>query len=264
MHLSVPHILRGFLLTVGAWLLMVSVSPLQGQGTTPPAPTAQEAAWLKEIFDYARTAAASETSTVNSSVVLLGIFNLLFLFVVLVFIWRGGLKPLFDTVTAERKRASVAEKSETQMRTISDKRDREQDEYRRRTADTLERTAAILSGIESAQQAQARTDNAVTKIITDINTHTDETMTDAKTKLEKAAEQVEQAAQTIGDVVTKDHLSNELKPIREELHDIAVTLREKGGTNPLNPAHVPDVDPALKPPAANVSKPAETSAADDE
>jgi DNA repair exonuclease SbcCD ATPase subunit len=256
MQLSLRYLAQGFLLGMGISLLLFVVPAVQAQGTptAPRPPTAQEAQWLRDFFDYARQAAGTDASTVNSSVLLLGLFNLLFLLVVLIFIWRGGLKPIFDTVNAERKRASNAEKSETQMRSLKDSSERKAEEYRANTAqsmvrlaETQERTVTILNGLESGQQAQARTDGAVTKIVADVNTHIDDTFRDAKDKLDQAAEHVEKAADTIGDVVTKQHLTSELEPIREELRDIAVTLRKKGDTNPLPPLPEGFTDPSLKP-----------------
>lgn len=256
-----------------ACILLVQFVPVYAQTTpTPPRPpTAQEAKWLSEFFDYARQAASTDASTVNSSVLLLGLFNLLFLLVVLIFIWRGGLKPLFDTVNAERKRASNAEKSETQMRTLKDNSERKAEEYRAQTAqsmkdaagfmkvtaETQERMLTMLNGIESGQQAQTRTDLAIKTI----NEHTDAALTDTKDKLEAAASHIEAAAQTIGDVVTKDGLDKELKPIHDKLDIIVGEIREvrkKGDTAPLDPANARDTDPALNAAPAPPAEPKPT------
>lgn len=258
MRLSAPHMLRGFALGSGIALLLFAADPLQAQTTNiapTPAPTSPELRVLDEIAQRLETMSASNTTTINGAALMMGgAFFVLMLVVLVVTVWvaRGGLQPLFATLNREQRRADAAEQSETSMRVISDSKEKAAAEVRKQMAASLDHQATTLDKVteklmvmEGTEQAQKRTDTAAGRIITEVNAHTDQTISDAKEKLEKAAAQVEQAAKTIDDVVTKDHLSNELKPIREELHDIAVTLRKKGDTSPLPPlSSITDADPS--------------------
>lgn len=264
MRLSFPHVLRSFWLTLTCGLLMFAVPPLQGQQATPtpppPTPSSAEIRLLGEIALQLQSMSENNSQTINGAVLLLGVgFILLIACVLVAIVWlaRGGLdgvlKGLWETINAERRRANAAEESETHMRTLKDDSERRADEYRQKTAESLERTAKILSGLESGQQAQSRTDSAVNAI----NSHTTTVFADAKDKLEHAAAKVEEAAQTIGDVVTREGLSSELKPIHDKLDLLVGEIREvrkKGDTGPLPP---PPTDPAAPPPAEQKDAPHE-------
>jgi archaellum component FlaC len=259
--------IRGFVLTMVCALLLIGVPPLQAQqgtATAPPPPTASSAEirLLGEIALQLQSMSENNSQTINGAVLLLGIgFILLIACVLVTIVWlaRGGLdgvlKGLWETINAERRRANAAEESETHLRVLKDDSERRADEYRAKTAEALERTAKILAGLETSQDAQTRSDAAVNKIVTDINAHTDAVVAGAKEQLEQAAEHVEKAAETISDVVTKQHLSNELNPIRTVLDNIAVQLRKKGDTGPLPLLPEDFADPAL-----NAAPPTEPSA----
>ena len=92
------------------------------------------------------------------------------------------------------------------------------------STDTLVKVAEIMEKRETRVEAEARTDGAVKEI----NDHTDEIFNDAKEQLTKAAADLESAATKIKNVVTQQHLADQLKPILSELQTISVVLLRTG------------------------------------
>lgn len=227
---------RAAAVTAALFILVIPGAALLAAGTPTPTPplSPQEMAIVDRLAERWQDMSASSSTTANAGVLLLGAgFLLLMVVISLLSVWivRGGLNPLWAILKREQERADRAEQSETRMRTVSDERDKSANELRTRQAEALERTASILTGIETRQQAEAGRKGAVETI----NSHTTAALESAKSKLEQAATHIEQAAQTIEDVVTKEVLIEELRPMRAALQEIADSLRKKGDAADSSP-----------------------------
>lgn len=176
-------------------VLLLCVAPVLAQPVTPTprAPASglsAEMQVLDHIASLLEAMSATDTSTVNAAVLLLGAaFFVLMVIALVVILWisRGGLTPLWQTITAERQRATAAEQSELRLQTIGDERERREDEYRAKTATAMqtsseiqERTAHILEGLETTEQAAQGRKTAVETVTQHVTNDGNLTRNDVK------------------------------------------------------------------------------------
>lgn len=176
--------------------------------------------------------------------------QLCIVFFVLIVAYRG-LKPLLEALKDEReaRKEERQERLEAQ-RELAALRERQAaaDDRRlvvqERQAELDERMVARLKDLETSEEAKQRSINTVTEI----NQHTTEIFTEAKEQLVSAASKIDEAAASVKDVVTKEHLNSKLEPILAQLETISLELRRRAGdTGPLDASKVPDTDPATPP-----------------
>lgn len=237
------HLLR---IVLACCCTLFMVAPLQAQtGVAPtPEPTIGVSLdTLSRAVDALERLSSSNTNTVNAAVVLQSVFNLIIFGGGLLFVWRGGLKPLHETMQSDRQRATKAEADEERVRLEAAADKRFQDELRlkhteaiKATAEELGRVATILN--ETETRAQARANAAVEAV----NTHTTNTISEAKAQLVAASDKIEAAAKDIQEVVTKAHLDGKLTPILDELRRIRERLLMEHPVSVEPPADAPLTD----------------------
>lgn len=232
---------------------ILSVVPAYGQPVTPvptPRPSAfsTEMQLLDQIASRLETMSATDASSANAGVLILGgSFFVLMLVVLVVTVWiaRGGLTPIWQTITAERQRATQAEQSELRMQTISDERERKADEYRSRTAQAMQATAEsqermghILGNIETHEQASTGRKNAVATITQHVTSDGNQTRADVKRVNEKLDRVLE--------ILSKEdkRLDPDITEARVQITEVKESVVKLADTGELNPAKVPAVDPA--------------------
>ncbi len=232
----------------------VGVLPVAAQPTPPASvPTAALEA-LNRAVDSLEHISESNTTTVNAAVLLQGIVNLVFFVGGLLFVWRGGLKPIHDTIESDRKRAAKAEDDEERLRIRSEANETLQNEIRQKMADALLKTAEaqerMANNTETKAEAGLRTEAAVGQI----NTHTDAAH-EATRDLIKAFEgRLDTALARLDDAYASidkrlgsvdDTIRINLNEVRSELTTIKQDVAHvKGDTDKLNPAKVPQEPPA--------------------
>lgn len=174
-------------------LCLLSVAPVYGQPVTPtprPSTFSTEMQLLDQIAARLEAMSSTDASAANAGVLILGgSFFVLMLVVLVVTVWiaRGGLVPIWQTITAERQRATQAEQSELRIQTISDERERKADEYRSKTAQAMQATAEsqermghILGSMETSEQASQGRKNAVATITQHVTSDGNQTRADVK------------------------------------------------------------------------------------
>ena len=226
----------------------VSITPVAAQPVTPtprPASSSAELQILNEISQRLQTMSSTSDSTTNAAVLMLGgAFFVLMLAALVVVVWiaRGGLVPIWQTITAERQRANQAEQSETRMQLAVVDQERRADEYRSKTAQAMqataqsqERMANILSTVETSDQASRGRQTAVATITTHVTNDGNLTRNDMKRlegKLDRALAWMEK-----GD-------DPDIAAARQEIIEAREEVVKMGDTGPLDPSKVPDTDPA--------------------
>lgn len=233
-------------------LCVLSVAPAYGQPVTPtPRPStgfSTEMQLLDQIAARLETMSQTDASAANAGVLILGgSFFVLMLVVLVVTVWiaRGGLTPIWQTITAERQRATQAEQSELRMQTISDERERKADEYRSKTAQAMQATAEsqermghILGNIETHEQAKAERKSAVQTITQHVTSDGNQTRADVK--------QVNDKLDQVLALLSKDDKRGDpdITEARGRIIEVKESVVKLADTGPLDPAAVPAVDPA--------------------
>ncbi len=156
MRLSLPYVLRGFLLTLCCAALLFTVPPLQAQGTPNPNTAVQSIAET-----------AQSLGALGFAVVCLGIALVVLIIGVLLFFWKA-ISPLLSAIIASNKardEAAAAEReardeqqsaSSTQLK-ITDDRERETQALRTRQAEAMEAHGESLKAVGGSMETQART-----------------------------------------------------------------------------------------------------------
>lgn len=231
----------------------VCIAPVAAQTSPAPEPTVSVSLdTLNRAVEVLERLSSSNTNTVNAAVLLQGIINLVIFGGGLLFVWRGGLKPLHETITSDRARATKAEAEEERVRVAAAADKQLQDGLRLKQAEALQTTAQELGKVatimsEAEENAKRRTTTAVSEV----NTHTDGAHLETRreiaelrkevTAVTTALERVERRLGSKGEDDTADlSLSSALTMLRH----IEQRL-DQLGTGPLDPSKVPDHDPAL-------------------
>lgn len=210
---------------------------------------------LEVATESAQTIGAAATVAVIVSVIVLvivvgGAIGLV------VFIWKGGLKPLFGLIDKANQKADAADKRADDEREAREASEKRLTEYRERQAaaelvkaDALERQVAAseklaerMSKIETSEQAKQGRDDAVQQV----NKHTDDTV-----------EPIVKAVDNILKLLTDDKAVRDKRDgdFDKKLDEAIRELRQlknavmKGDTGELNPDAVPTEDPSSKSPA---------------
>ncbi len=233
----------------------VSITPAAAQPVTPtprPASSSAELQILNEISQRLQTMSSTSDSTTNAAVLMLGgAFFVLMLAALVVVVWiaRGGLVPIWQTITAERQRANQAEQSETRMQLAVVDQERRADEYRSKTAQAMqataqfqERTANILSNVETSEQASKGRETAVETLKTHVTNDGNLTRADMKrleNKLDRALARMRRDDDP------------DIAAARQEIIEARDEVVKLSDTGELDPAKVPATDPAAN------SKPSE-------
>lgn len=231
-------------------LCLLSVAPAYGQPVTPtprPSTFSTEMQLLDQIAARLETMSATDASAANAGVLILGgSFFVLMLVVLVVTVWiaRGGLVPIWQTITAERQRATQAEQSELRMQTISDERERKADEYRSKTAQAMQATAEsqermghILGSMETSEQASQGRKNAVATITQHVTSDGNQTRADVK--------QVKEKLDQVLALLSKEdkRLDPDITEARVQITEVKEQVVRMSDTGELDPAKVPAVDP---------------------
>jgi F0F1-type ATP synthase membrane subunit b/b' len=226
--------------------LLLTVVPVMAQVSTPTPAAVNNATLdaLARAVDALERLSASTDTTLNAAVLLQIIVNLVIFGGGLAFVWRGGLKPLHDTMTSDRQRAAKAEEDEKRVRDEAAEDKRLANEHRSRQATALEavashqeRTAKILS--ETEDKAQSRTDNAVQAI----NDHTDEALKPVGETLDGVVKSLKELREN---VVTQSKFDDAMTPLKEAIDAI---IQKVGALQPLTPVPAPPPDAPSDPAA---------------
>lgn len=227
--------------------LLVAPVPLSAQSTpTPPAPIGDMGERIVDVVERV----GGVSNAIQLGVVLF-----------LLFVAYRGLKPMLDALKDEReaRKEERQERLEAQRELAALRERQAAAEERRiaaqeRQAELEEKMVERLKELEPASEAKAGRTTAVETI----NQHTTGVMAEAKEQLTTAATKIEEAAASVKNLVTIDHLDGRLNPILQQLQDISTELRKRAGdTGNLDPSKVPDSDPAAPPSAPEPSTPSE-------
>lgn len=225
-------------LIIGALLLIAA--PIVAE---PAAPTPSAQSVVGEV------AQATQTLGVLTVVVLfvVAVLTLIVVFFVMV-VWRLG-APLINAnqqaneardrlqATLDRKleEDAAAEKSSAKLRVLSA-------ETQKQTAMTQERTANILSDLETKNEASAGRKSVVDSISEHVTEDGDKT----RLELQAVAEKVIEAKETAQKAATVEDLNKVLQPVLAKFDELSEEVRaaiRNVDTGRLNPADVPDSDP---------------------
>lgn len=130
-----------------------------------------------------------------------------------------------------------AERSSTRLRVMAA-------ETQKQTAAAQERTANILSDLETKPEASAGRKSVIETITQHVSEDGDKT----REQLQAVVEKVIEAKQTAEKAATVEDLNKVLKPVLDKFDELSVTVRDairKVDTGRLDPAAVPDADPSL-------------------
>lgn len=89
-------------------------------------------------------------------------------------------------------------------------------------AESMGRMASIMNGLST----KSGNDELARGVVKQVNDHTDKTLEQARSQLIGAAADLERERAAIEDVVTKDHLTRQLRPILEQLQEMSEALRK--------------------------------------
>lgn len=205
----------------------VRISPVAAQTTPNPTTLVQE------------VSEATQTLGILTVVILVVLGILAVIVVIVLVVAAKGLSPLLNTI-----------------RTLNDARGDLQDQLfkrleagdkeRAKTAEINERTVSALNERETKTEAEARSDAAVTAI----NTHTDgardttrREIAELRKKVSTVIQSLERVEKRLGGSDGDDTADLSLSAAFHMLKHIERRL-DQLGTGPLDPAKVPDTDPA--------------------
>lgn len=218
--------------------LLIIVAPVAAQDTAPT-PSAEELVFLDRMLQYVQAATASDGSTVNTTVVLFGVFLIVFAVLLLLGI-RAFAKPFLGLLEDAQDRAEKAE-DEAEARRKEARADYVKfQESQQKTAESQERTATILLNLSTAQQDNDRTEAAQNKIIHDVNENTGAVVKPVDDKLKTVAETLEELKR---DVVTKQSLTETIDPLVRKI-DAALQVIHDLQQPDAPPAPAPETAPA--------------------
>lgn len=176
--------------------------------------------------------------------------QLLFMVLLLVVAWRVA-KPLIDSNTSANLRATELQVALMKRIEREDAIEQAREQVRQQTAGSLERTAIILSDLETRTQAVDGRKSAVEQVNTftaDAHKETQRLMNEFEGRLDKALEKLDTAYASIDNRLgaVDDTIRIKLEDVRGELNELKQSVdKAKGDTGELNPDAVPAVDPAL-------------------
>lgn len=224
-------------LTAALAVFLLTCATVQAQ-TGIPGPTPQpsggvseELQVLDQIASRLETMSATDAGTTNGAVLMLGGgFFVLMLVILIVVVWiaRGGLTPLFQTIQAERQRAQKAELDEERLRLQAAEDLRIQNEHRVKMAEALQKAAEAQERMATAQ-GNTETKEEATKgrgeAVVSINTHTDQAHADTLIAIERL---LERALKGVNFAQSKDEqrMSQEHETADLTLPQVQTTLME--------------------------------------
>lgn len=191
-----------------SWLIAAPVQAQQPNSTPSPSSV------VSELSDAAQTLGAAGFVAAVLSLALIAL-----IVGAGMFFWKG-LSPLLKTIESERQAREQAQANFTREVQRSTERENAAAELRTQQADALERTAGILSELETKSEAQKRRDGAVKTI----NEHTSTQINPLKDAVDKVGQDVEAMQQTLEQKASKADLDNGLKPVLDELTTISKAL----------------------------------------
>lgn len=244
---------RSLPLIIGALLLFAA--PVFSQAAPPtPTPISPEMQALDRIAQTLSTLSASSSSTVNGVVVLLAVclvFLIATAFVVAVWVFRGGAKPIFDTLRDAQQRAAQAEQSETHLRTLSDQKDKQAQELRTQqaasldsAAKSLEKVASTMISMETRQEAS----DGRTSVVSAVNSHTSADGDQTRAALKEVVEKVGEVREVVDKAATVEALDTALRPLKQQLDAMEKSLSDvvrRIGTDELKPPADPPSSSSL-------------------
>lgn len=211
--------------------VLLTTTPLQAQ-PTPPDVADTTAEVLEVATESAETiGVAAFVSIVVSLAVLVIVVG--FVSGLLIFVYKGGLKPVYELVDKANKRADAErqERLDTEL-ALTEYRERQaraalvQTEAAERQATASERLAETMTKIETREEAQKERRTAVEAIQTTITESVEPVAGDVKAmraQLDEAVTTLKDATERISSFASKQDLEDELRPITNELK--AVTQR---------------------------------------
>ncbi len=209
-----PGIIAAFLLTI----MCISVNPILAQTETPiPRPTPVPVS-AQQLLSVLQQTSQSDGSTVNTSVLFLGVINLLIFAVTILFLWKGGLQPVQKEIVANREAREVAESSKTKLET-------DYGQERKQFGETLSRAVNFMDNMETRAEAETRRlaiQANSDKNTASINEHTDGAVAPIVETVGTVLEELQSIRE---DMVTKEHFDGELTEIRTRLDTVITELK---------------------------------------
>lgn len=176
--------------------LMSIVAPARGQGITPPDD-------LERALQFIQDVGAPWS-----------------VLILIVFVAGRIIKPMSESFIENSRARTESERASRGVLESTAKALNDTGEALKEVAGSMKEIASLMAGQSTKVDDEARTNTAVAAI----NTNTAKVFDDARKQLVSAAADLERARKSIEDVVTKDHLTNELRPMLAELKTISERL----------------------------------------
>ncbi len=214
-----PNRRQTLLLAAAVVLCCCAVAPLEAQVPTTPPPTTSSL--VSELSNAVEANGAFAAVLMGVVVIMAGVVVFLIMSV------RVGLKPLLEA------NANASNRAQDSQRAMVDMQQRvlawQEEQYRREEqvaqtrhlqANALERTAALMTEIETRNEATSGRSAAVGVI----NAHTTASVDGLKASIDEARKDVQAIQATLEAKASRTDLENGLKPILEHLAAITHSL----------------------------------------
>ncbi len=271
LELDIGRMLKAFVLTFFSLLLMVSLFTVHAQASTPtPAPSTDEIERLTILVtQLLQKQSATDASTVNTSVIIIGLGMLGITLLQLVSV-RTLVRPFLNFIDTNQKerddaleKAAAAKKREDEAHEILLQRieaDSEKDKSSTRLeiqrTDSIQELArvskTIVNDVETRTQSAERGEREVGKV----NAHFDESVQPLNEGIGDIKNTLKDAIDKLDRVATRENLNEIVEPISKELRsvvqrvgDLEGAIREMIETGE-HPAILSTTPPSPEPPSS--------------